>query len=66
MSAQRGQGPAERAARAFGRGTRWAGRQARGEVVKRVGGPARARNYSVAEITAVVNKSLKAVLVLHE
>ena len=34
---------ASRAARASGRATRWVGRLLRGEVVKRVGGPARAR-----------------------
>ena len=38
-----GAGRAARAAFALGRATRWTGRLARGEVVKRVGGPARAR-----------------------
>ena len=36
-------GMVSKAARAAGRATRWFGRLARGEVVKRVGGPARAR-----------------------
>ncbi len=44
MTSSRGEpGTVGKAARAAGRATRWGGRLLRGEVVKRVGGPARAR-----------------------
>ncbi|MBV9366405.1 MAG: hypothetical protein JOY89_19400, partial [Solirubrobacterales bacterium] len=44
MASGRGErGMLARAGVAFGRAARWTGRQLRGEVVKRVGGPARAR-----------------------
>src|ERR1700751_3144627 len=42
-SRREGRGVLGTSARAVGRATRWGGRLARGEVVKRVGGPARAR-----------------------
>src|ERR1700734_2105060 len=42
-SSREGRGALASAARAAGRATRWGGRLARGQVVKRVGGPARAR-----------------------
>jgi MFS family permease len=42
-SRREGRGVLATGARAVGRATRWGGRRARGEVVKRVGGPARAR-----------------------
>ncbi len=42
-SSRESRGSLARAARASARSTRWAGRLLRGEVVKRVGGPARAR-----------------------
>ena len=42
-SSREERGVIARATRALGRGTRWGGRRLRGEVVKRVGGPARAR-----------------------
>jgi MFS family permease len=42
-SSRETRGALARATRALGRGTGWAGRLLRGEVVKRVGGPARAR-----------------------
>jgi MFS family permease len=56
MSANRGeQGTAARVARAFWRALRWLGRLLRGEVVKRVGGPARARVITLFAFVLALN-----------
>ena len=62
MSADRGErGAATRVGAAIDRVARWIGRRVRGEVVKRVGGPARARVIVIFGAVLALNGPLELV-----